>query len=411
MGSQTRSASLGRDYLWNTASSLMNAAATVVMGMAVARMGTLEAAGVFSLALALGQQFQTLGAYEVRTYQATDLRDGLPFGVYLSTRYLTVALMLLGILGAVLVSPSARGSALVVVLVASLKLFEAFEDVIYTEFQRVGLLHVGARACFWRMLVTTAAFCGGLALGRSLLVGAVAGLLTAVVTTLAMYVPAMRGVLSWRPVWSRSQIRRLLLDCLPLCLGSFIATYLANAPKYAIDLYLGETQQGYFLILFMPAMVVNLVSLMVFRPLLTTMARHWTSGDLPAFKAIIRRGLLTVGLASVLVAAVTYLVGAPLLGAVFGKDVSDFVPELMVLVAGGALNAASVILYYALTTMRLQRLVFIGYVVCALVATGAMALLVPAAGLMGACLGYAVTMAALVLAFLAGTWFARQGRR
>ncbi|SPT53310.1 Uncharacterised protein [Actinomyces bovis] len=411
MASETRRASLKRDYLWNTASSLMNAAATVIMGMAVARMGTLEAAGVFSLALAMGQQFQTLGAYEVRTYQATDLRDGLPFGVYLSTRYLTVALMLLGIFGAVLASPSARGSALVVVLIASLKCFEAFEDVIYTEFQRVGLLHVGARACFWRMLLTTVAFCAGLALGHSLWLGAVAGLLTAAVTTLALYIPAMRGVLPWRPQWSRSQMKRLLIDCLPLFLGSFIATYLANAPKYAIDLYLGEAQQGYFLILFMPAMVVNLVSLMVFRPLLTTMAQRWTSGDLTAFKAIIRRGLLTVGLASVVVAVVTYLIGAPLLGAVFGKDVSAFVPELMVLVAGGALNAASVILYYALTTMRLQRLVFIGYVVCALVSTGAMALLVPAGGLMGACMGYALTMAALVFAFLTGIWYTRKGRR
>mgnify|MGYP002652397784 CR=1 FL=1 len=42
-----------------------------------------------------------------------------------------------------------------------------------------------------------------------------------------------------------------------------------------------------------------------------------------------------------------------------------FRAELMVLVLGGAMNAASVVLYYALTTMRLQRLVFAGYIIAA----------------------------------------------
>ena len=56
---------LGRDYLWNTASSIIGSASMVIMALVVSRFLGGYAAGVFTLATAAGQQFQTLGAYEV----------------------------------------------------------------------------------------------------------------------------------------------------------------------------------------------------------------------------------------------------------------------------------------------------------------------------------------------------------
>ena len=112
-----------------------------------------------------------------------------------------------------------------------------------------------------------------------------------------------------------------------------------------------------------------------------------------------RRGLLTTAGAFAIVAAVTYMIGPPLLTLVFGTDVSGYVGELMVLVLAGALNAASVILYYALATMRRLRAVLAVFV-----AAGATAyLLAPALtrslAMMGASLAYAATMGLLALLF------------
>ena len=58
---------------------------------------------------------------------------------------------------------------------------------------------------------------------------------------------------------------QVLLACLPLFGASFISMYLSNAPRFAIDRYLDPTQQGYFAILFMPAVTINLMSLVIFR--------------------------------------------------------------------------------------------------------------------------------------------------
>ena len=390
-----------RDYLWNTASSFMTALATVVMLLVVTRTAGIRAAGVYSLAIAVGQQFQTLGMYEVRAYHVTDVTHRFTFGTYLATRIVTVALMLVGITTYAVLSSSDVHHCVLVTLVASLRVFDAFEDVYVCELQRVGRLDLGGRACFWRALSTTVVFSLTLALTGSLLTSTVTALVLSVLTTVLVYLPPSRGLFPLRPAWAPGPVGQVLLACLPLFGASFISMYLSNAPRFAIDRYLDPTQQGYFAILFMPAVTINLMSLVIFRPLLTRMAGLWVQGDRPGFRAVVNRGLLATAGAFVVVGLVTYVAGVPILGLVFGKDVSAFSVELMVLVAGGAMNAASVVLYYALATMRLQRTIFLGYALAALVMTALCLTLVPAHALLGAALAYSGAMGVLTLSFAA----------
>jgi len=390
---------IGRDYLWNTAASLMTSLATVVMLLVVTRTAGIRAAGVYSLAIAVGQQFQTLGMYEVRAYHVTDVTHRFTFGTYLATRIVTVALMLVGITTYAVLSSSDVHHCVLVTLVASLRVFDAFEDVYVCELQRVGRLDLGGRACFWRALSTTASFSGMLVATGNLLVSTVVSLVVSLVVMVGVYLPPSRGLFPLRPTWDPGPVVQVLLACLPLFLASFISMYLSNAPRFAIDRYLDPTQQGYFAILFMPAVTINLMSLVIFRPLLTSMASLWVDADLPGFNRLIRRGLMATVGAFAAVGTVTFFAGAPILGLVYGKDVSMFRTELMVLVLGGAMNAASVVLYYALTTMRLQKLAFVGYAVAAAAMTLLFVFLVPSHGLLGVSISYACAMALLVLIF------------
>ena len=95
------------------------------------------------------------------------------------------------------------------------------------------------------------------------------------------------------------------------------------------------------------------------------------------------------------------MIGAPLLTLVFGTDVSGYVGELMVLVLGGALNAAGVILYYALATMRRLRAVLVAYAVSGGTAYLIAPMLTKSHAMMGASLAYAATMGLLAILFVA----------
>ena len=394
--------SRARDYFWNTVASLMLSLTTAVLLLVVKRTAGLEAAGVFTIANTVGQQFQALGMYEVRTYHVTDARHRFSFGTYLATRLVTVGAMVAGIIVSAALSGDGLMAAVLIALIACLRVFDAFEDVFYCELQREGRLDIAGKACFLRTLTTIGVFSVVLALGGSMLTAAAITLVAYLVVMLGAYLPPARRLFPLGPRWEPRPIIRVLAECLPLFLASFIALYLANAPRFAIDRYLDNAQQGYFAIIFMPAFTINLLSFVIFRPLLTQMADRWIGADRVGFAAIVRRGLLGTFVAFVAVALVTYTVGAPILGFVYGTDVSGSMLELMVLVAGGALNAAGVILYYALTTMRLQRLVFAGYIIAAAAITVLCLLLVPTYGLLGASLAYAGAMAILAAAFLAG---------
>ena len=365
---------LGRDYLWNTAASLMSSLAVVIMGVAIMRSGATDSFaraqyGLFTLALAIGQQYQTVGLYEVRTWTAST-KDPYP-------------------------------AFTVIAAMALLRIFDAFEDVYYSEFQRSGRLDIAGKACFARIFTTTFLWSGLYWFTQDLLVSTIITFaVTCVVLVVAYGLPA-RGVFSLLPSFNVRGITGILWECLPLFIAAFLNQYLANAPRFAIHAALGDEELGVFAIIYMPAVAINMLSLFVFRPLLTRMALRWAEGKRGEFLSIVRKGLVTTAAAFIVVTAVTYVIGAPLLTLVFGTDVSGYVGELMVLVLAGALNAAGVILYYALATMRRLRAVLVAYAVAGGTAYVIAPMLTNSHAMMGASLAYAATMGLLAILFVA----------
>ena len=398
MGSSGKS-QLGRDYFWNTASSLMGSLSMVLMLIVVTRAAGIAAAGVYSLATAVGQQFKTVGAYEVRPYQATDVRHRFSFGTYYATRLVTLVVMVVGIVAYALVTGKGQQSAIVVILVASLRVFDAFEDVFYGEFQRIGRLDIAGRANFFRVLVTTTVFTVLIFVTRDL---ATTTIVTIIVTALAvafLIVPPAKGLFPLRPAFSVGPVRSLLIACLPLFLAAFLAMYLTNAPRFAIEAFMDSAQQGYYAILFMPALAINILAMFVFRPLLTRMATYWAAGNRAGFTRLVKRGILGVGLAFALTFIVVYFLGVPILNLLYSVDLSEYRRELLVIVVGGAMNSLAVIFYYALTTMRQQHLLLGGYLASAGLVWVLSRVLVPTSGIMGAALSYSLAMMVLALVF------------
>ncbi len=390
---------LKRDYFWNTAASLTSSLALVIMLTAVTRSTDIAIAGSFSLAISIGQQFQALGMYEVRTFHVTDVENEYRFGTYLSTRIITSIAMIIGIVIYCGLSSRDIGTFWTLTLVALLRLYDTFEDVFYSEFQRSNHLDIGARGSFIRICSTIISFSLGIFLTTSLIWAAIIAIIISTAAFLAVFIPYSRSIFSLRPQWQKSSIIRLLKQCLPLFLASFISIYLVNAPRFAIDHYLDNTSQGYFAIIYMPAVAINMLSLLVFRPLLTPLATKWAEGDKKAFNALINKGLFATLGAFIAVSLVAVTIGVPILNVVFRNDISHLRLELLVLIGAGCLNAASVILYYALTTMRKQNKVFICYICAALTVFIACLILVPTMALLGAAWAYTAAMAVLCLAF------------
>ena len=399
MNIETSPAQMRKNYFWNTLGSLMNAASTVLMLMAVTRTMGAAAGGIFSLAYAIAQQLMVIGHFEIRTYQATDTEEKFPFGVYLGSRCITTICMMIGV---VIYSATTQGltyEGLLFTLIASLRLFDVVEDVFHGMFQQHGRLDIAGRAFFFRVLTTVVVFVAGVVLTKNLLVSClVAFAASAVVMVVLIYAPA-KAMESLKPSFNLGSIGKLLLTTAPLFAGSFLLTYVVGAPKYAMARFMSNEYQTFYAALFMPAMVINLLSNFIFKPLLTDMANRWTSGNIASFLSLILKGFGAVTLATLLTMALAWPLGTPVLGILYGLDFSPYQAELMVLLAGGWLNALTVILYYAVVTMRKQIGVLVSYACGAGFAFVTSGYFITTGGMMGACLLYDASLLMLALVF------------
>lgn len=386
-------------FFWNMMGSGVNALATLVLQVVVTRLFGEVRAGIFLFAYPLAQQLLTLGGYEMRPYQATDVKNTFSFGTYLTSRFLTGAAMMAGAVLFLLLGDYTAEDACLIFLLCTYKLFDALEDVFHGMFQQRGRLDIAGRALTLRVTLSTAVFVITLLINRNMLFSTVLAICAAAVGLVLFNIPEAREFVKLRPSFSWQPLKRLLMVCFPLCAGTFMLQYISTAPRLAIRDTLSDEMITYFGILFMPNFVINLFTGFAFKPLLTTMASSWVIGNRGKFRQIVFRGMLFVLGFTVLALAGAAWLGIPVLSRLYHVHLDGYLPELLVLLLGGGFNAASVILYYAITVMRRQKSLVYVYAFAFLIALFGARPVVMRCGLMGACVLYTVLMAVIALLF------------
>lgn len=391
---------LKKNYFWNTLGSFANALASALLLIVVTRSLGTYMGGIFSLAYALGQQFQVLGAFEIRPYQATDTAKKYSFGTYLAARIITCAIMVLSLIVYAIYSNGLTTDAILLFGIAMLKFFDAFEDVYHGLFQQRGHLDIAGRAFFFRTVATFLSFSISCAITTNLGTACLLAIFVSSAATVILNFPFVKAFEKNQPEWNWKAIGGLLFTCLPLFLGVFLANDLINVPRYTIESYLTKDDQTVYAVIYMPALVINLLVGFVFKPLLSTLAESWNKGDTHAFTTVIAKGALLVIAVSVGTCILAYPFGIPVLSLLYDINLDSYKACLMVILIGGTFNALSIIFYYALVTMRLQRFVLVGYAAAALSAHALSGLFVGSMGLMGAVVLYDTAMAIACTVFL-----------
>ena len=90
-------------FVWNIVGSMASSLLSVVTLMLVTRMLSGEKADIFSIAWSISQLMATIGTFQIRTYQATDVTEVFKFGQYLWFRMISNVVMMLCSAGYVIV--------------------------------------------------------------------------------------------------------------------------------------------------------------------------------------------------------------------------------------------------------------------------------------------------------------------
>lgn len=388
-------------YFWNMAGSMCNAAKTVLLTMVCSWLVGDVRTGIFSLALATSQMLRPVGNFELRSAFVTDARHEFSFPSILGfSLFSNLAMMLAAVL--LIVFRGYEGEkAAAILLMCLFILIQNISDAFAGQFQRGEHLELAGKSLFYSILVTSVLFGIVLAVTGQLIAAMAASVFAEALWLVFYDLPYGRFMGACSPGFDHDVLIRLFLLTLPLCLSSFLQSYIITASRYAIDTYLNDEMQAIYSYLFMPVSVINLFSIFFFRPILTAMAASWSAHRFDAFLRYVRRQLVLIAGVSVVVLAGGWLVGVQVLGLVYHADLTGYRGALMLALLGGVFSACNTFAYYILATFRCQRVMLLAYGFASLLMLCFSSASVRVWGLSGAFLIYCVIMALLTVVLYA----------
>lgn len=383
-------------YIWNTLQSILIATQSAFLLMVINRTTGLDDAGVFSIAYAIASLIYYVGEFGVRKYQITDVSEKFSFRDYHTHRVITCMIAILcGIAYAMkglLTGQYDTYKFLIIVIICVVKTFEAYCDAFFARYQQKKRLDVAAKASAYRIVLPMVICMITLVVSNNMLFSMVIWMiLTAFATATSFLLVAPEFCMVEFKI-DKEKLIQITRECFPLFAGSFLLLYVGNAPKYAIDTWLDDKTQACFNFIFMPVFAIGMLANFIFNPILVKLAEYWNTKDNKAFRHIVVRQMCVIAAITLLAVAVALTIGCPVLGAIFGTDLSGSEMSLTILMVGGGMLALANFFIVVVTVVRGQKYLMIGYAVAAGSAMLFSGYFVRTYGLIGAAVLYTTLM-------------------
>lgn len=390
--------------IWNIIGSGLSAGQAAILLVFISRKYGTGEAGILTIAYAIGNLFLTAGKYGVRNFQATDNSGKVSFQNYLKGRILSVsAALFIAVLFLSFFYMGGRYDShkcQIIFLIVVLKETDALEDVFLGRLQQAGHFGTGARIMALRQMAVTALICIGIICRDSIQASLLSGIAVSLLTGICML--ASEKELIWEKAEERKNtdsISYLMRKCFPLFLGSTLAMYVGNMPKYITDLYMdGDTQAilGYIML---PVFMVTLASQFIYQPFVKELGDLWDTGLIPKFKSRVKKQAIFILATALIVLLVSLWAGLPLLSLIYHMNLNGYYSEFTIILAGGSLYALAAYLNIPLTILGKQNMIAAGYGGAAAFALTFGRMICQKGGLTGAALLYMTVNAGLVIMF------------
>ena len=347
----------------------------------ITRINGTDNAGVFTLLFSVANLLYNIGVYAGRTFQVTDNTGKYTDSEYVIHRTLTVSVMfIVGALYCAIKGFTVYKFALTMLLTL-MKCIEAYSDSLYGVLQKNDELYKSG------ISLTVKALCSLVLLFivdlvfRDLIIGFIIVDIVCFVITLVYDIPNAKKYLN--KDYSIKKSLGLFGAGAFAFAYYFLNVYLANAPKYALDGKVLDSEQALFSIILMPATLINLCAIYMLQPYINRLGLLYSENRYADFKKSMRIIVLGIfGIGTVAFICATFL-GVPVLNIVYGVDLTDYLTSLQIIIFGATLAAIVTVLSTALTVFRNTRDQFLIYCIVSGIIFAISSLLVDTFGVYG----------------------------
>ena len=392
-------------FFWNILGSMSSAAVSVILLFIVTRTLNSASADIYSFAYAIANLFVIVASFQVRDFQATDIREKYSFDTYFVTRIISNIAMVLLLVTYLIFNPNTHSNVGIIFWVSFFRVSEALSDVFQGLFQQKERLDIAGKSLFLRNTLSTIVFALTLVISKNLLWSVISQTISSFVfIALFDYLHSKvfhrLNPLSVKP----GNIISVLKDCLPLFINAFLLVSIYNQPKYALnDIFnqglIGNGVQRDFSILFTPIFAMNLM-IVFLRPMITQLAVFLEEKKISHFITY-KNNLFKILLGTcTFIFLLGIFLAIPVLNIVYGTDLGQYKASFIVLLLGGIASTFSTVCDNILTVFRKQRYLVISFVVGYIVSLLTAKPLVSKFEIFGASLSFLCSMVAWLVASL-----------
>lgn len=371
----SKSLTLRRNFSWTFIGNAVYAACQWGMLVVIAKLGSPEMVGQFTLGLAVTAPVFMFTNLQLRNIQATDAKQEYLFSDYLGLRLISTGLSLLVILIITLISGYRWEISLIILLIGLAKAVESISDVFYGLIQNRERMDIIARSMMIKGILSLLILSISIYLSSSIVWGAFSLVITWSIVLLVYDIyssillfknfssasPTTTPILdlsttALQPSWNWTKLKQLVWLALPLGFVMMLISLNHNVPRYFIEQYLGERELGFFAAIAYLMVAGRMVVSALGQSASPRLARYYATGNSSAFRQLIIKSVIIGILLGGTAIIVALIAGENILTLIYQPEYAQYADLFAwVMVAAGISYVAS-FLGYGMTAARYFRI-------------------------------------------------------
>lgn len=386
-----------KDIIWNSFGSFIQAFNSLFFMIIVTRVNGIEVAGYFSYAFVISNVFLVVATFGGRGFQITDAKNEFSNSLYKKFRVLTtiISFILFSLILLLFKYPDYK--YFVIIMLILIRSFESISDVYYGIIQKNNELSKVGKSLFFKNILSLFTFLILEILFKNIYLAILSWMIVDIL--FLIFYDKKKALIKKEEKVVKLDFLKIFKTTYFFFGFAFLSAFLANIPRYFVDIFLSDKMQGIFGILIMPATMVSLLTTFILQPFSVKLSD--LNEETPIeFKKICKKIFSYITLISLVCIIVSYFIGIPILNFIYGINMDSYKLELLIIMVGAYILSVNSFLSLIYTIKRKLKFQFTIYLISAIISCIISYLLVKEYGFIGATLSYLFTMIEVMIFYL-----------
>ena len=392
------------DIIWNTIGTCTYAIVSLVLSIVIINIAGKTEGGIFTFGFStLARLAFTLTFFGIRPMHIVDIQykysfsDYMRFGMKMAAISILIGLSF--ILYRLIDGNYSFAKSIILLLLICHGTIDGFADYYECEFQRSNKLYMCGQSLFFRITLFTVSLIVALAMTSKLIYAEIIALVVELIVFYFFNVDRSKNVFKTAKLHDELYDKRsLFFDALPLFLITFLDMSIFSFSKIFVDSNLGDVYSGFYGLTFMPTNAIYLLMTLVMKPILTPLSNAYYNNKKEYNGILLNSFVFAVILSGIAVLAVI-LFGNTYFSILYYLTNTDYAEFsllanniLLIVIVGGCFYTLCTPFYFSLIIENKQIYLLVAYILVFIMSPFIVRYYVVTLGLMGAALGFAVSM-------------------